>query len=205
MRRAANRERHLMDTRTSPARARIARLREVMHERGVDAVLVPSSDPHLSEYLPGRWQGRQHFSGFTGSMATLVVTTDQAALFADSRYWTQAEAELQGSGIALVKIPTGAAVHHLDWLATEVRRGGVVAVDGDVLGLAASQALRARLSAAGIALKTDADLLADAWSERAELPRERVYEHAAPHAPLPRTAKLAQVRAAMAAVGATHH
>ena len=194
-----------MDTRTSPARARIARLREVMHERGVDAVLVPSSDPHLSEYLPGRWQGRQHFSGFTGSMATLVVTTDQAALFADSRYWTQAEAELQGSGIALVRIPTGAAAHHLDWLATEVRRGGVVAVDGDVLGLAASQALRQKLTGAGITLQTDADILAGAWDERAELPQARVYEHAAPHAPLPRTAKLAQVRAAMAAAGATHH
>jgi len=194
-----------MDTRTSPARARIARLREVMHERGVDAVLVPSSDPHLSEYLPGRWQGRQHFSGFTGSMATLVVTTDQAALFADSRYWTQAEAELQGSGIALVKIPTGAATHHLEWLANEVRKGGVVAVDGDVLGLAASQALRNKLSGAGITLKTDTDVLDDAWSERAELPQARVYEHAAPHAPLPRTAKLAQVRAAMAAAGATHH
>ena len=194
-----------MDTRTSPARARIARLREVMHERGVDAVLVPSSDPHLSEYLPGRWQGRQHFSGFTGSMATLVVTTDQAALFADSRYWTQAEAELQGSGIALVKIPTGAATHHLEWLANEVRKGGVVAVDGDVLGLAASQALRSKLGGAGIALKTDTDVLNDAWDERAELPQARVYEHTAPHAPLPRTAKLAQVRAAMAAAGATHH
>jgi Xaa-Pro aminopeptidase len=194
-----------MDTRTSPARARIARLREVMHERGVDAVLVPSSDPHLSEYLPGRWQGRQHFSGFTGSMATLVVTTDQAALFADSRYWTQAEAELQGSGIALVKIPNGAATHHLEWLASEVRNGGVVAVDGDVLGLAASQALRSKLSAAGVTLKTDSDVLDDAWDERAELPQARVYEHAAPHAPLPRSAKLAHVRAAMAALGATHH
>ena len=194
-----------MDTRTSPARARIARLREVMHAQGVDAVLVPSSDPHLSEYLPGRWQGRQHFSGFTGSMATLVVTTDQAALFADSRYWTQAEAELQGSGIALVKIPTGAAVHHLDWLAANVRQGGTVAVDGDVLGLAASQQLRTRLATAGIALKTDADVLADAWDERADLPQALVYEHAAPHAPLPRTAKLAQVRAALAAHGATHH
>jgi Xaa-Pro aminopeptidase len=194
-----------MDTRTSPARARIARLREVMQERGVDAVLVPSSDPHLSEYLPGRWQGRQHFSGFTGSMATLVVTTDQAALFADSRYWTQAEAELQGSGIALVKIPTGAATHHLEWLANGVRQGGVVAVDGDVLGLAASQALRTKLSGAGIALKTDTDVLDDAWDERAGLPQARVYEHAAPHAPLPRAAKLAQVRAAMAAAGATHH
>ncbi len=194
-----------MDTRTSPARARIARLREAMHARGVDAVLVPSSDPHLSEYLPGRWQGRQHFSGFTGSMATLVVAADKAALFADSRYWTQAEAELQGSGIALVRIPTGAATHHLDWLANEVRRGGVVAVDGDVLGLAASHALRARLAAAGIALKTDADVLADAWEERAELPGARVYEHAAPHATQPRTARLAQVRAAMAGLGATHH
>jgi Xaa-Pro aminopeptidase len=141
-----------MDTRTSPARARITRLREVMHQRGIDAVLVPSSDPHLSEYLPGRWQGRQHFSGFTGSMGTLAVTADKAALFADSRYWTQAEAELQGSGIALVKIPTGTSPNHIDWLATEVRSGGTVAVDGDVLGLAASQALRQRLAAAGVEL-----------------------------------------------------
>jgi Xaa-Pro aminopeptidase len=194
-----------MDTRTSPARARITRLREVMHQRGIDAVLVPSSDPHLSEYLPGRWQGRQHFSGFTGSMGTLAVTADKAALFADSRYWTQAEAELQGSGIALVKIPTGTSPNHIDWLATEVRSGGTVAVDGDVLGLAASQALRQRLAAAGVELKTDADVLGEAWDERADLPQARVYEHAAPHAPLPRAAKLGQLRAAMAALGATHH
>ena len=109
-----------MDTRTSPARARIARLREVMNERGIDAVLVPSSDPHLSEYLPGRWQGREHFSGFTGSMGTLAVTATKAALFADSRYWTQAETQLQGSGIELVRIPTGTAAHHIDWLAARL-------------------------------------------------------------------------------------
>ena len=169
-------------------------------------MLVPSSDPHLSEYLPGRWQGRQHFSGFTGSMATLVVTTDKAALFADSRYWTQAEAELQGSGIALVKIPTGAGrapprlAGHRG--APRRRRGRRRrrAGPGRLAGAA-----RTRLAAAGIALKTDADVLADAWDERAELPQARVYEHAAPHAPQPRAAKLAQVRAAMAALGATHH
>ncbi|HEV8691507.1 MAG TPA: aminopeptidase P family N-terminal domain-containing protein, partial [Ideonella sp.] len=76
-----------MDTRTAPARLRIARLREAMAANHVDAVLVPSADPHLSEYLPGHWQGREWFSGFTGSMATLVVTSTEAALFADSRYW----------------------------------------------------------------------------------------------------------------------
>ena len=160
-----------MDTRTSPARARLARLREVMQERGIDAVLVPSSDPHLSEYLPGRWQGREHFSGFTGSMGTLVVLPQQAALFADSRYWTQAETQLHDSGIDLVRIPTAAATHHLDWIAKHVARGGVVAVDGSVLGLAASQALRQNLAAAGVNLETHTDVLEAAWSDRPALPQ----------------------------------
>jgi Xaa-Pro aminopeptidase len=194
-----------MDTRTSPARARIARLREVMQERGLAAVLVPSSDPHLSEYLPGRWQGRAHFSGFTGSVGTLVVLPDRAALFADSRYWVQAEAELAGSGIELVRIPTSAAVHHIEWIATHVARGGVVAVDGNVLALAAAQALRAALEPARVALDTGDDVLAAAWDDRPALPRSRVYEHAAPQAALSRARKLAHLREAMQAHGATHH
>ena len=90
-----------MDTRTSPYRLRIERVQNALKLQGLAAVLVPSSDPHLSEYLPERWQGRQWLSGFTGSMGTLVVTQDEAAVFADSRYWTQAETELAGSGCAL--------------------------------------------------------------------------------------------------------
>ncbi len=194
-----------MDTRTAPARLRIARLREVMAAHHVDAVLVPSSDPHLSEYLPGRWQGREWFSGFTGSMGTLVVTIGEAALFADSRYWTQAEAELQGSGIALVRIPTGAAVHHLDWIAEHVKPGQSLAVDGQVLGLAAAQQLRGVTERAGIRLLTQVDLLDAAWAERPGLPTAAVYEHAAPHAAVGRADKLALVREAMARHGATHH
>ena len=131
-----------MDTRTNPIRARLVTLREVMAREGVDALLVPSADPHLSEYLPERWQGRQHFSGFSGSMGTLVVMIDNAAVFADSRYWVQAEAELQGTGVDLVKIPTGTATHHVNWLTEQVRRGGTVAVDAQVLGLAALFAAR---------------------------------------------------------------
>jgi Xaa-Pro aminopeptidase len=194
-----------MDTRTAPARLRIARLREVMAEHHVDAVLVPSSDPHLSEYLPGRWQGREWFSGFTGSMATLVVTHAEAALFADSRYWTQAEAELQGSGIVLVKIATGAANNHLEWIAERVKRGQTLAVDGQVLGLAAAQQLRAATDRAGIRLATNVDLLDGAWAERPSLPGAAVYEHTGPEAPVERPTKLALVREAMARHGATHH
>jgi Xaa-Pro aminopeptidase len=194
-----------MDTRTSPIRLRITHLREVLAQHGVHALLVPSSDPHLSEYLPAHWQGRQWLSGFTGSMATLVVTVDRAALFADSRYWVQAEAELAGTSIELVKIATGASLAHIDWLAREVPRGAVVAVDGDVLGLATAGLLQSALEAAGVQLRTDIDLLDAIWPERPALPAQPVYEHTAPHASLPRADKLAAVRAAMARHGATHH
>ena len=194
-----------MDTRTNPHRLRTDQLREELQRLDLHALLVPSADPHLSEYLPERWQTRQWLSGFTGSMGTLVVTVDEAAVFADSRYWVQAEAELAGSGIELVKIPTGASALHIDWLAAQVPAGRTVAVDGQVLGLAAAQALKTALDRAGVLLRTDLDPVDAVWPERPGLPPQPVYEHQAPHAPLPRAAKLAQVREAMARHGATHH
>ncbi|KAB0578928.1 aminopeptidase P family protein [Ideonella dechloratans] len=194
-----------MDTRTSAARLRIARLRETMAQAGLDGVLVPSSDPHISEYLPAHWQGREWFSGFTGSMGTLVVTAQDAAVFADSRYWVQAEAELAGSGIALEKIQTGAATNHLEWIASHLKPGQTLGVDGQVLGLAAAQQLRATCERAGITLRTGEDPLAAAWDDRPGLPAAAVYEHRAPHAAVGRPAKLATVRAGMAAHGASHH
>ncbi|HEY2559060.1 MAG TPA: aminopeptidase P family protein [Caldimonas sp.] len=194
-----------MDTRTSPARLRIERIQELLRESGCAAVVVPSSDPHLSEYLPERWQARRWASGFNGSMATLVITTERAALFADSRYWMQAERELVGSGIELVRIPTPAAAQHIDWLCANVARGTTVAVDGGVLALAAARQLRERLEASGVALRSDLDLVDRAWPERPAPPGAPVYEHSGPEAPHSRADKLAQVRAAMRALGATHH
>ena len=194
-----------MDTLTSPFRLRIERVRDALKRHGLAAVLVPSSDPHLSEYLPERWQGRQWLSGFTGSMGTLVVTLDTAAVFADSRYWVQAEAELAGTGTELVKIATGNSTEHLDWLAKHVPCGQSVGVDGGVLGLAAAQALAAVLAKAGVLLRTDFDALAQVWPERPGLPEAKVYEHLAPHAPRPRTDKLVLLREAVARHGATHH
>ncbi|HWH84042.1 MAG TPA: aminopeptidase P family protein [Burkholderiaceae bacterium] len=194
-----------MDTRTSVFRLRIDKVRDALKRHGLAAVLVPSSDPHLSEYLPERWQGRQWLSGFTGSMGTLVITPDTAAVFADSRYWVQAEAELAGTGTELVKIPAGTSPAHVDWLAAQLPRGATVGVDGSVLGLAAAQHLESTLAQAGIALRTDFDVLAEVWPERPGLPAAPVYEHLAPQAPLARADKLAQVREAMARHGATHH
>jgi Xaa-Pro aminopeptidase len=194
-----------MDTRASPIRTRLQHVREALQRHDIEALLVPSSDPHLSEYLPERWQARQWLSGFSGSMGTLVVTRTKAALFADSRYWSQAESELAGTGIELVKIAGGNAPAHVEWLAREVPRGQPVAVDGQVLGLAAAKALRAALDQAGVQLRTDLDLVDEVWTDRPGLPSAAVYEHEPPHAPLARSEKLAQVRSAMAVHGATHH
>ena len=189
----------------SPIPARLAALRQALVRHDLAAVLVPSSDPHLSEYLPERWQGRVHFSGFTGSMGTLVVTRDRAAVFADSRYWTQAEAELAGTTVELVKIPTGAATHPIDWLTATLSSGQTLAVDAAVLGLAAAQMLAGALQRHGIGLRTDLDLMAEAWPERPGLPAAPVREHLAPHAAVPRAERLAAVRAGLARHRASHH
>lgn len=194
-----------MDTRVSQHRLRVQRVQQTLAQRGWHALLVPSSDPHLSEYLPARWQGREWLSGFTGSMGTLVITPDRAALFADSRYWEQAAAELAGSGIVLVKIPNGAATAHVDWLVAHTPPGGAVAVDGQVLSLSAAVQLRAALAATGATLHTADDLLDAVWPDRPGLPAEPVYEHLAPHAATPRVDKLLRVREAMQAHGATRH
>ena len=194
-----------MDSHSSPHRLRIERLREALGQVGVHALLVPSADPHLSEYLPERWQSRQWLCGFTGSMGTLVVTVTHAALFADSRYWVQAEAELAGSGIELVKIATSNPNAHITWLAANVPAGHTVAVDGQVLGLTSAVALRTALDQAGVRLRTDCDVLDAIWPERPGLPTAAIYEHRAPHAVVTRATKLAQVRAAMAQHGASHH
>ena len=184
---------------------RIASAQRALTELGLAASLVPSSDPHLSEYLPKRWQGRQWLSGFTGSVGTLVITQQQAALFADSRYWTQAETQLQHSGIELVKIETGASARHVQWLVEHLSAGQSAGVDGNVLSLAAAQQLRQALANVGAHLRTDIDLLAQIWPDRADLPQAPVFEHDPAYACTPRSVKLTQVRAAMAAQGASHH
>jgi Xaa-Pro aminopeptidase len=180
-------------------------LRAVMRREGIDAVLIPSADPHLSEYLPGRWKGREWLSGFTGSVGAFIATADFAGVWTDARYWDQADAELAGSEVALMKIPSGASLLYIDWLAANLKPGQAVAVDARVLGLSTARLLAEALDARGITLRTDLDLLDEVWAARPALPQEAVFEHGAPHASMSRADKLAEVRAAMAQLGANRH
>ncbi|HDS1780736.1 TPA: aminopeptidase P family protein [Pseudomonas putida] len=183
---------------------RLVHVRQAMAAGGIDALLVPSADPHLSEYLPGYWQGRQWLSGFHGSVGTLVVTPGFAGLWVDSRYWEQADQELKGSGIELMKLLPGKP-GALEWLGENVEPNGRVAVDGAVMALASARQLAERLKARGALLVTDMDLLGQVWDGRPALPGNPVYQHLPPHATVSRAEKLAQLRQGIQAKGADWH
>ncbi|WP_373989844.1 aminopeptidase P family protein [Duganella sp. BuS-21] len=190
---------------SSQGAERIDLLRAAMRQQQIDALMIPSADPHLSEYLPERWQGREWASGFTGSVGTLIVTPECAGVWTDARYWTQAEQQLAGTGIQLMKLSSGASVQYVDWLASHLRAGQALAVDGAVLGLAIARLLQTALDAKNVRLRTDLDLLEHVWQDRPLLPAAPVYEHLPPYASKSRSGKLADLRSAMQQAGANRH
>ena len=194
-----------MQDMNTPIPARIAALRAAMQQHGVAAVIVPSADPHLSEYLPARWQARAWLSGFNGSAGTLIVTREHAGLWTDSRYFSQAEQQLAGSGIALMKLHVPHTPEHLDWLATHLHRDDTLAVAGDSVSPAGLRAMEGKLSEHGVRVRTDLDLPGMIWSDRPALPHARIVEHPIARACTTRADKLARLRSAMRKQGATHH
>ncbi|MGP5175099.1 aminopeptidase P family protein [Psychrobacter immobilis] len=183
---------------------RIDSLRQALVAQDLTAIIVPSADPHLSEYLPEYWQARLWLSGFTGSVGTLVVTADFAGLWTDSRYWVHAADQLEGTGISLEKLAPGQP-NHIDWLAEHLAEGDSVAVDGNVLSISEQDRLLNAFDANDITLITERDVLTEIWSDRPALPTASLYQHDAQFVAQSATSKLAAVRAGMAEAGATHH
>ena len=190
---------------STPIPARVAALREAMARHGVAACLVPTADPHLSEYLPAHWQARQWLSGFDGSAGILLVTARQAGLWTDSRYFAQAEQQLAGSGIALMKQRAGQASEHLAWLQQHLHQGDVVAIAGDSVSVAAQRQIERQLAAAGARLRVDLDLPGEVWRDRPALPQAPVFEHPPSYAGSTRAEKFERLRSAMRKQHATHH
>ncbi|HEV2540324.1 MAG TPA: aminopeptidase P family protein [Frateuria sp.] len=190
---------------TTPIPSRLAALRQAMQKHGVAACLVPTADPHLSEYLPTHWAAREWLSGFTGSAGTLVVTATDADLWTDSRYFSQAEQQLAGTGATLKKQRVSHAPEHLQWLQQHLGEGDVVAVAGDSLSLAAFRQIERLLGESGARVRTDLDLPGEVWADRPALPKAPVFEHAAGYPGATRAEKLERLRAGLRRQQATHH
>ena len=184
---------------------RLAALRKTMRENAVDAWWLPSSDPHSSEYLPEHWQGRAWLSGFDGSVGTLVVTQQAAGLWVDSRYWVQAEQQLAGSGIELMKLQPGQAQRPMAWLVEQLAPGATVGFDGAVVSLATVRQLQAHLAPADIRWEGHRDLLDAIWPNRPALPEAPVRAHPSDYVDTARREKLAALREKMEEQGADTH
>lgn len=183
----------------------VALAREAMVQLGCEALLVYNSDPHLSEYLPERWKAREWLSGFPASAGIVALTATRAALFVDSRYLVLAEQAMAGSGFEVHLIGPSDWMPHVTWIEGQLAPGARVLTDGDVLAVAEQRQLEARLTAAGLDLRTDADLFAAIWPDRAAVPAKAAWLHAPAQAISSVEEKLARLRAAMAAQGAPYH
>lgn len=184
---------------------RLRRLREVMRREHLAAFVFPGTDPHGSEYVPSRWEGRKWVSGFDGSAGLAVVTTDAAALWTDSRYFIAAAEQLRGTEFVLMKERVEGTPDPAEWIASRLSgaTSKEVGIDGMSSSAATVEALIADLrKAGGITVRTNLDVLEEIWVDRPALPEGAVCEHCMEYAGESRAEKLRRIRAALREVHA---
>jgi Xaa-Pro aminopeptidase len=177
---------------------KLSALRSEMKKRNIDAWIIPSSDPHQSEYVAPCWKARAWFSGFSGSAGTVVVTADEAGLWTDSRYYIQAVAELKDSGIDLYKFGLEGVPSHTKWLSDKFKDAEkpVIGFDGKLLSVNQVNTLKKSLTNADLAYQED--LLDLVWSDRPAIPNGEVLELSIEYTGETRESKIKRIREKMA-------
>ena len=176
---------------------RIQTLRAWMKQTGIEAFIIPSTDPHLSEYVAPHWQSREWISGFTGSAGTVVVTENEAGLWTDSRYFLQAAQQLEGTGIDLYKEMLPETPSIPAFLSEQLKKGQSVGIDGKVFATNAARSLQKELENNGITLKCTADPMEQIWDGRPEMPQAPAFIHDMKYAGRTCAEKLEAIRAEM--------
>ncbi|WP_445115356.1 aminopeptidase P family protein [Acinetobacter sp. WZC-1] len=161
-----------MNTLTIPEK--LQQLRRHMQTARIDAFIVMSADPHMSEYLPEHWKIRQWLTGFSGSVGTIVVTQDFAGLWVDGRYWVQAEQQLRNTGFKLQKLSSDASSTHLAWLGHHLNPHAVIAVNGQTISVQQFELLQQLAEKHQLQIQTGLDFIADLWQDRPALPLQPI-------------------------------
>ena len=177
---------------------RLAGVRALMRKKRIDALIVPSADPHLGEYVPDYWRVIRWLTGFSGSTATVVITRSFAGLWTDSRYFIQAEGQLINSGFQLVKLRVPHTPEHIEWLQAKIKKGSMVAVDGRLISAGNLRLLEAALSPGGVKLNIKADLITPLWKERPLMPDDKAFTLPVRFSGESRVARIKRVREKMA-------
>lgn len=156
---------------------KIIELRRLMKAHQVDVWIVPSTDPHQSEYPAEHWKARAWLSGFKGSAGTMVVTQNKAGLWTDPRYHMRGETELAGSGIELYKLGLLGVPTYIEWLYQELEEGSMIGFDGNVISMAELVRLKKVFQGKSIAFVTQHDLVGMLWQDRPGIPGNPVFLH----------------------------
>lgn len=156
---------------------RVEKLRGYMKKKKLDAFIIPSNDPHMSEYTPAHWQCRQWISGFNGSAGIAVVTLEKAALWTDSRYFLAAGQQLEGTPFTLMKdgLPDTPSIG--TWLAETLSENAKAGIDGSLCTPAMQKMLESELSPRGISAELCEDPFNEVWNNRPELPTDKIEVH----------------------------
>lgn len=172
----------------------IKSLKDSLKRSKLDAYIIPSSDPHQSEYVADHWKSREWISGFTGSAGIAVVTSTHAGLWTDSRYFLQAETELKSSGMVLHKQNTQGEPEHVDWLKNELNSGATVAFDGKCFSISQVENMKSSFLQKGIKIDGDTDLISGNWKDRPALPSGKFYELSEYYTGMSRLDRIAQIQ-----------
>lgn len=154
---------------------KIAKLKELMKERGIDYYIIPSADYHQSEYVGDYFKGREWISGFTGSAGTVVVTQNEVGLWTDGRYFIQAEKQLQGSGITLFKMGEEGVPTFIQYIVNNIQSGETLGFDGKVLATNTVLDFEAKLKDKKVNFNFGFDLVGEIWRDRPSLPASQVF------------------------------
>ncbi|MBB6238245.1 Xaa-Pro aminopeptidase [Pedobacter sp. AK013] len=179
-------------------------LRQLMAAQKIDAYIITAADPHISEYLPAHYKAIPFACGFTGSAGTLVITQGFAGLWTDSRYFTQAETQLSGSGYELVKLKVPHTPEYIDWLLQVLPKGAKVGFNHQLITVGLALEMKNSLTQREIAI-IDVDFISTIWLDRVGLPKENAFLIGEEAAGLTISAKIKEVRAALKINGADYH
>ncbi|MBN1769323.1 MAG: aminopeptidase P family protein [Prolixibacteraceae bacterium] len=181
---------------------KIELLRSQMKVNNIQAYLINGSDPHMSEYVPARWQSRPFVSGFTGSYGWLAITSDKAALWTDSRYYLQAGEQLKNTGIVMMKAREPEETTLEQWVKAELKAGDTVAFDGTCYAVSEAQSFESEFKKNMLQVLSDIDLLEKIWKNRPALPNNKAFLHPINWAGLSRSKKIEQLRTETQKMGA---
>ena len=184
---------------------KLAAIRGRMQKEGLDAYIIPITDPHLGEYVPDHWKIIRWLTGFSGSAANVVITQDFAGLWTDSRYFIQAEEQLQGSGFVLMKLNKPHIPEYIEWITSRLEEKSIVGVDGRIMSLGIARMFGKAFERRKIQLDTGCDLISAGWKARDPFPAAEAFEHPLKYAGISRQEKIAAVRAQMKVMGADYH